>query len=119
MNRKMLGVLLLLFSGSALAASNSTLRCGGNLLSVDDTKLDAIAKCGRPVLQETREEERVVKVYDWQQKVSRERRVTVTIDEWTYNFGPGQFIYVVRFENGKVVDVERGGYGYSEEELRR
>ena len=39
-------------------------------------------------------------------------KVQVNIDEWFYNFGPNQFIQIFKFENGKLVTIENGNYGY-------
>jgi hypothetical protein len=108
-----------LFGLSPTSGLADSLRCDGKLVTVGDSKLDAVAKCGNPVLKETREEERAIRVFDSRRKVFREVRKTVVIDEWTYNFGPGQFLYLVRFRDGKVSEIERGGYGYTAEELKR
>ena len=40
------------------------------------------------------------------------RATVTTVQRWTYNRGPNQFIQVVRLEGGLVTAVERGGYGY-------
>jgi hypothetical protein len=38
--------------------------------------------------------------------------VHVTIEEWIYNFGPTQFMRILRFENNKLIEIETGDYGY-------
>jgi len=40
------------------------------------------------------------------------RKVYVTIEEWTYNFGPSRFVRIFTFRNGSVTDIRTGGYGY-------
>jgi hypothetical protein len=35
----------------------------------------------------------------------------VIVARWTYDFGASRFVQTVTLENGKVVAVERGGYG--------
>ncbi|MGI9294868.1 MAG: DUF2845 domain-containing protein [Pseudomonadales bacterium] len=37
----------------------------------------------------------------------------IVVEEWTYNFGRHRFIYVIRFENGRVTAIEDLGYGYA------
>ena len=38
--------------------------------------------------------------------------VDVTIDEWTYDFGPRRFIQLLVFEQGKLLAIHAGGYGH-------
>jgi hypothetical protein len=88
-----------------------TMRCDGNFASVGDIKFEVISKCGEPALKETRQKEREVAVFNQGKGTFESVRVTVTIDEWTYNFGPGGFLYVVTLEDGKVVAIESAGFG--------
>lgn len=88
------------------------LRCGSDLVSVGDRKFDLIQRCGEPALMESRTRERAVQVWDPGRRVLREVRVTVEVEEWTYNFGPHRFYYVVRMEDGRIVAIESGGRGY-------
>lgn len=81
------------------------LRCGDQLVSVGDSKVEVIAKCGEPMLKTQRDE--VVEETDDASKL----RVTIIIDEWTFNLGPNEFLYFLRFENGKLADIRSGGYG--------
>jgi hypothetical protein len=39
-------------------ARADSLRCDGGIVSVGDTKLDLLGKCGRPALEDVRAEER-------------------------------------------------------------
>ncbi|WP_082048073.1 DUF2845 domain-containing protein [Geoalkalibacter ferrihydriticus] len=34
------------------------------------------------------------------------------VDEWTYNFGPRRFLLHLIFENGRLRQIETGGYGF-------
>jgi len=36
----------------------------------------------------------------------------IVIEEWTYNRGNRKLVRVIRFENGRVVNIESEGYGY-------
>lgn len=108
-------VLLLALSLAWLPAGVSAaehLRCGGKLVSVGDYKLDVLKKCGDPDLTESRDKEVTHRVYDPKRKVFRELSETVHVDDWTYNFGPNRFFYIVRFVDGRVTDIESGGFGY-------
>jgi hypothetical protein len=81
--------------------------CSEQIVSVGDTKSDVIAKCGDPTWKDTRQEE-------FKERLDNglERKVFVTIDEWTYNLGPNRFVRIITFRNGKLVDIKSGGYGY-------
>ncbi|HYE35800.1 DUF2845 domain-containing protein [Methylocaldum sp.] len=92
-----------------LAPSAWALRCGSRLVTLGDYKLQVLSKCGEPIFTDSRIEFRVVRLYG--SGLEFERYVPVTIDEWTYNFGPNRFVQLLRFENGRLVDVESLGYG--------
>ena len=78
-----------------------------------DTTLDVLAKCGDPALRDRRDEQRSVIVPASAGEGYVERRVTVGVETWTYDLGPDRFLVVATLEDGKVVSVERGGYGYA------
>jgi hypothetical protein len=78
-------------------------RCDSSAIRVGDAKIDLLAKCGEPAIQETRLERRFDGV----------GMAVVDVDLWTYDFGPQSFVEHVTLEDGKVVLVERGGYGYA------
>jgi hypothetical protein len=97
------------------AVAESSIRCDGGIVQIGDTKLDLIAKCGKPALQEQSSDGRtVVDTLDGQPLETP----GVRAERWTYNFGPAHFLQVVSLEIGRVVAIERGGYGYSPEALR-
>ena len=97
----------------SLAVADS-LRCGQKLVSHGDSKVEVVARCGEPASKETRVE------YETQKHASagggdivvQERTVQKTIEEWTYNFGPNNFIQYVTFEDGRMVKVRSGKYGH-------
>jgi len=88
------------------------LRCGSDVVAVGDRKFDLLQRCGEPALKESRTKERAVKSWDPERRTLREVRITVEVEEWTYNFGPHRFYYVVRMEDGRIFKIESGGRGY-------
>ena len=80
--------------------------------SIGNRKLDILANCGEPASEISWTEERVQAVYMQDEKKYYESKVSVKIDEWTFNFGPNRLIYIFRFEDGRLVDIKTGGYGY-------
>ncbi len=70
--------------------------CGSRIVSVGDTKAEVRAKCGEP----TSKEERPVGIF-------------ATVEEWTYNLGPTEFVRILRFEGGRLAEIETGRYGFT------
>ncbi len=99
-----------LLLGVAVARADS-LSCPGGIVQTGDSKLDLLAKCGRPTLVEDRATEKGA--FDARNGVAR--RVVSPVDVWTYDFGRNRFMQLVRLVRGRVVSIERGGYGYADE----
>jgi hypothetical protein len=106
--------LLLLAAAEARADS---VRCSGGLVSTGDSKLDLLGKCGRPTIQDGRLDERTVSLVA-KDGTATHRRTMATVETWSYDFGPNGFTYVVTLDAGKIVRIERGGYGYAAEPPR-
>jgi Protein of unknown function (DUF2845) len=45
--------------------------------------------------------------------VVRGDSVTVTVELWTYDFGPSSFVRHLTFEDGTLLRVDTGSYGYA------
>ena len=95
-------ILLAALGLAAGRAGADSIRCDGGLVGIGDSRLDLLAKCGPPSLQEA---EQVVLTVDTD--------LSLLIERWTYDFGPQRFIQVVSLRGGKVIAVERGGYGHA------
>jgi hypothetical protein len=80
--------------------------CDGRVISVGDTKTEILIKCGKPFYKSSHQEELKERFDD-----SSSRKVIVNVEEWTYNFGPQQFVRILTIRNGTVVDIRTGGYG--------
>lgn len=98
--------------GSVSAASESSIACDGGIVAVGDTKVDVLGKCGEPALREARAASTAAVVVSGQPATVTGGAVSGTVERWTYDFGRGRFLMVVTLEAGKVVLLERGGYGY-------
>ena len=92
----------------------AALRCENRIVSSGDTSSEVLSKCGAPTVQQTRQEEIEIfePVFVGPEKVLVARRIPITVEEWTYNFGPHNLLYVLTFQNGRVVDIRTRGYGY-------
>jgi hypothetical protein len=110
-------------------AHASSIRCGVRLITEGDHKAKVLAQCGKPDYVELREEERVYRFnrhpsyygyydsYEYEQGYYGDGgpyriKELVIIEEWTYNHGPSRFMDHLILENGVVVDITSGDYGY-------
>lgn len=103
-------VAAVLLAGAALQARAESVRCEGGIVQTGDSKLDLLAKCGRPTLVEGSTSE--LGTFEAQNGVGR--RVYAPVDIWTYDFGRNQFVQLVRIVGGRIASIERGGYGYAD-----
>ncbi|WAC06698.1 MAG: DUF2845 domain-containing protein [Thermodesulfobacteriota bacterium] len=111
--------IFLLLSMVHYAKATDACRCGNKLASTGDTKAEVLAKCGPPAFSEERTEERIERsrgddYYDERGNLNQPlyNKVQVNVDEWFYNFGPNQFMQIFKFENGRLISIENGDYGY-------
>ena len=82
-------------------------QCSVLSISVGDSAAEVAAKCGEPTLKDQLEE-----ITQEQLDANTSRKVYVTVEHWTYNFGPNQFLRILTIRNGKVMNIEAGDYGY-------
>ncbi len=88
--------------------------CGHALVLEGDYKLQVLEKCGYPDFQENRIEYRSTVIRGseiGQSGFDIIREVPVTIEEWTYDFGPHRFMQWLYFENGRLLLIKNLGYG--------
>jgi hypothetical protein len=88
-------VLLLTFGNTSFAFAADlndvdSLRCNGEIVNIGDPKLDVKEKCGEPTS---------LKKESWFTEV------------WFYDFGPGSFVYYVKFVGDVIERIQTGGYG--------
>jgi hypothetical protein len=86
-----------LSSPLARAADDRGYSCGPRLVEVGEAMGEVALKCGKPSFSDRRIEKR-----DGEH---------ITVEEWTYNFGPYRFTPTFRFENGRLVSISIGDYG--------
>ncbi len=114
----LLMVMLLLAAASVVMASDFS--CGSKIVTIRDRKYDVLAKCGEPSYVEVWEEARIKRDIGFrlsETETGSDRwplfiRELVKVEEWEYNFGSGRFIRYLRFENGRLVRITEGDYGY-------
>jgi hypothetical protein len=85
-------------------------RCGSELVENGDRKIEVLKKCGEPDSVDEWEVVRHTPAFRFALRTNGLERVRV--EEWTYNFGPQRFLQIYRFENGEVVEMKFGDYGF-------
>jgi hypothetical protein len=84
------------------------------IIAIGDGKLDVLERCGEPTAADLWEERIGVVAVDRAAGYGGGESITLVREVWTYNRGPRRFLRLVHFENGRVVKIEDGGYGYSD-----
>jgi hypothetical protein len=106
-------ILSLLFGAAlwlALPPAAEAMRCGNDLVSEGDLALEVRQVCGEPDDLRVHYETRLSRIYRHGRFIEAVEEVEV--EEWLYNLGPYQFIRILRFENGRLAEIETGDYGY-------
>lgn len=103
-----------LLLAAALGATPAyAFRCGTQLVHEGDTRAQVIAKCGEPVEIDRRSVWRRPLVWLRGRPVFLgSDLVEIPVELWTYNLGPNKLMRRIRFEDGRVVEIETLGYGY-------
>jgi hypothetical protein len=101
-----LALLALVVPGRALPDG---IQCDRGIVSVGDTKVDLLAKCGDPTLRDVRLEKVIVPGADGAPPTAAAVRV---IESWTYDLGPNRLVRLVTIADGRVAAIEQRGYGY-------
>ncbi len=117
-------------------------RCGNRLVSLGDVKREVEEICGSPLVIEILPETILVKTYERIPKSLESNRETskknkhiksphdvedgyelinetesvLNVEEWTYNLGSNSFIRTLRFENGRLVSIKEGSYGFDKKD---
>jgi hypothetical protein len=98
-------------------------RCDGKIVTEGDYSYDVLAKCGEPDYVDAWEEERSRRDFHRPLEPQKKRdhepyrepslvREQVIVEVWTYNLGRQRLTRYLRFENGRLVEITTGDYGY-------
>lgn len=97
-----LAPLALLLAGLCVAEPAAALRCDGKIVATGDRKFDVERKCGPPTYAD-----------GWAGADYGGFPYAGDIDEWYYNFGPYRLVHILEFRNGRLANIDTGGYGSS------
>ena len=114
---RVLPLVVLAALGHTAASADDGMSCPGGVVSVGDSRLDVLGKCGPATLVETWP----VQVTEWvgDRFQGAFRTVRVSRETWTYDMGSSRLVQFVKIEAGRVVDVRSGGYGRGPGSRRR
>ena len=90
-------------------AAADSMRCGSKLMTDGDPVAKVEAMCGPPASIERRE---ILRSYGYNRGLPVHSSFEVSVELWTYNFGPHKLMYRLRFEDGLLVDVDTLSHGY-------
>ena len=127
-NKLILTVVLFFLLGIAGGASGDAFWCDIKVILDGATTYEVRSKWEEPDYREVRTERRIKRdfyrdlfsqrfhdQYRQERDFYRDPLFTVeevVIEEWTYNFGPTKFIRYLQFEDGRLVNITTGDYGF-------
>jgi hypothetical protein len=100
-----------------VTAGETTLRCGGGLVSIGDTTAEVFEKCGEPTNESKWEEGHntyISQIYDYEKEryqLPELIKGPILMELWTYDFGSNKFIRYLHFANGRLIRIEMGEKG--------
>lgn len=96
--------------------------CQSNLITLNSNLSEVLLRCGDPhkrtTWQEAKETQKTVVSNSTIPTISEQHIVTKSsqeqksVEELVYNFGSSDFLYILRFENGKLIKIDTSGYGF-------
>jgi hypothetical protein len=118
-----LGCVLVLLGIMVASGPAHGFRCNGKIVTEGDYSYEVLNRCGEPDHVEAWEEERIKRDFyrplEPQMKRDNEYyrepflvKEHVLIEVWIYNLGRQRLTRHLRFENGRLVEITTGDYGY-------
>lgn len=83
--------------------------CKNKIIDKGLSKGEVKSWCGDPTFEDRRKEDRIKEIEHGKEHTI----ISVTVDEWMYNFGSNRFIKILMFENSVLHEIKTGGYGWS------
>lgn len=96
--------------GTAPALAEDTVfRCGGETVSIGDSRYTVQKVCGKPSRNESAAKNSKDKKK--QSKGTASGSSSGKVQKWTYDRGYGDYVYVLTFANDKLRKIEKSGRG--------
>lgn len=114
MNLSSAAALLFVFSALPAYAADGAWRCGDRLVIVGDLTVDVRARCGEPMLVESRTKLRKIR-----DERGREKSKMSNVEEWSYRKDERELLRTLLFEDGRLVSIHVGSRPPSAESTNR
>lgn len=85
-------------AGIAAAEQINDWRCGNALVSLGDSTFKVESSCGKPYAREA--------------TGGGQSAGPDYTEKWTYNMGPRDYVYILHFTAGNLVEIDRAGRGF-------
>lgn len=90
------------------ADAGETFRCGnGRIVSVGDFLPEVYVKCGEPTFRDRR-----IESSGGYGRWGHRHDGFVTVEEWVYNLGSNEFMYRLKFADGRLVRIDSLDHGF-------
>lgn len=120
----MIQTLIRIMSGLAawaisIALADDSVTCNNRIVERGDHVSEVYAACGEPTWKDRYEELVTIGVKDKETEPRRldfpAQHVVITREDWVYNDGPTRLLRNLTFEEGRLVYINVGGYGFHPE----
>jgi hypothetical protein len=111
MNDIPVAVVILAMLWWGLCDTALALQCDGKVVSEGYQTWRVREICGEPANIYDTQQAIPQRYYDPYQRTYVHMFVYINKSVWTYNFGSNRLIYILTFEDYKLVNIETGGYG--------
>ena len=94
-----------------IADNALALRCGNSVIGLGKRKQEVREKCGYPISIEKHRKVLGRTLQNYPKTMGLQEYEEITVEEWVYDFGPRRLRQYLRFENGRLVEIENMGRG--------
>ena len=92
-------------------ADDSVFRCGGESVSVGDSRYNVQKICGKPSRSESVAKSNKSKKKQRELEDTTSKSSSGKVQKWYYDRGYGDFVYVLTFEKDTLKKIEKSGRG--------
>lgn len=96
---------LLLLAGCGLSQAvlaSGSMRCGSRIVDEGNLEAELLSACGEPSYRDR-----------WTFNIPGQSGLYTDTEVWTYDFGPSKLLRLIKLSNGRIIDIETDGYGFT------
>lgn len=106
-----IAAIVLLMLLSTKVHSDNSISCNNRIVGRGDHVSEVYAACGEPAWKD-RHEDLITVAPRNDDTRSLAHHIAITREDWVYNDGPNRLLRILTFEEGRLVRIESGGYGF-------